>query len=996
MEVQKKVIDSMMFFNEFDTLKFRLSYLNDIVDYFIICESNYTHSGKSKPYYLDQILNDIPQEICKKIIRLKYEPNINEIDSHIGYSSNNWKRERQQRDLISQNLSTFSPSDFFMVSDVDEIPRKEVIQNLLNRNENDFIYAAECEMFYYNFKTFVHNEWKGTIFSNVNNAIKYGCDYFRNFRNQFQSIKNGGWHFSYFAEIETIKYKIDSTAHQEYNNENYNTDLNIKNSIQNKRYLFDREHTFKNYNFNNFPENLKNMIVNYFDNKYYIRVFVFGANGMLGRYITEYLSPEFEVISITRNEIDLQKDFSLITEKYDFQSNDVIINAAGIIKQRKYSPEELIRVNSIFPHFLSDLNCNVIHITTDCVFNGKNGSYTEDSLHDCLDDYGKSKSLGENHNLTIIRTSIIGEELENKKSLIEWVKSNCNTNINGYLNHFWNGVTCLELSRHISDIIKNKSYWKGVRHYHSPDTVSKYQLVSYINDIYELNNIIKPVMSEYCDRSLSTNYRSPIKLNIEEQIKELKNFNLTLKEEKNKVEHIYHQDKFGENWFTYPNLYSSVVERFSSGAKFVEIGSWKGKSSAYMAIEIANSDKDIDFCCVDTWQGGEEHQNFDCLSSLYETFINNMKPVENYYRYLKMTSLEAVEQFEDNSLDFVFIDASHEYEDVKADILAWIRKVKPGGILAGHDYYVNTTIRLCGVNEAVDECLDKFDTSEDCFIYYKPNQLGNFPSFNFVSIEESEERREKLYKNFKEYGLTNIRPNIFKRYQEGDLSIKYSNKNWFIPPQDYFGKEYLGNIGALISHLKAIKTWYDNTNEEYAFFCEDDISFETVEYWNFTWEEFFNKLPNDWECVQLSISRVEPTMFNFFQPEVHLRERRLCDFSCCAYLIKRSHAKKLLDAYYDGEVLIYDYKGDDYEYRLYSNSGNIGSFYPFIENIIYSIFGGKKIYTFPLFVEDPNNISTLNGQYKESHNTYPHKSITNWWKERGCNMDLNNLITGNL
>lgn len=257
-----------------------------------------------------------------------------------------------------------------------------------------------------------------------------------------------------------------------------------------------------------------------------MRVFIFGASGMLGRYVTKYLSSEFEVVPITRNEIDLQQDFSLISEKYDFQSDDVIVNAAGIIKQRNYSPEELIRVNSLFPHFLSTLNCNVIHITTDCVFSGKDGSYTEDSFHDCLDDYGKSKSLGENHNLTIIRTSIIGEELQNKKSLIEWVKSNQNTTINGYLNHFWNGVTCLELSKHIAYIIWNKSYWKGVRHYHSPDTVSKYQLVSYINEVYELNNTVKPVMSQYCDRSLLTNYSSPVIMEIREQLLEQKEFTL--------------------------------------------------------------------------------------------------------------------------------------------------------------------------------------------------------------------------------------------------------------------------------------------------------------------------------------------------------------------------------------------------------------------------------------------------------------------------------------
>lgn len=257
-----------------------------------------------------------------------------------------------------------------------------------------------------------------------------------------------------------------------------------------------------------------------------MRVFIFGASGMLGSYLVKYLKDFYEVVPITRKNIDLNQNFSIINDEYIFDSSDVIINAAGIIKQRHYSPEELIRVNSLFPHFLSTIGCNVIHITTDCVFSGKMGSYNENSLHDCLDDYGKSKSLGESNDLTIIRTSIIGEELQNKKSLVEWVKSNKNTTINGYLNHFWNGVTCLELSKYIFTLIESNNYWKGVKHCFSPDTVSKYQLVSYINEIYELNNIVNPIMSEYCDRSLTSVYNIKINKTIREQIIEMNEFGL--------------------------------------------------------------------------------------------------------------------------------------------------------------------------------------------------------------------------------------------------------------------------------------------------------------------------------------------------------------------------------------------------------------------------------------------------------------------------------------
>jgi hypothetical protein len=184
------------------------------------------------------------------------------------------------------------------------------------------------------------------------------------------------------------------------------------------------------------------------------------------------------------------------------------------------------------------------------------------------------------------------------------------------------------------------------------------------------------------------------------------------------IPHIYKEPQFGEDWFTYPKLYKNMAQKAASGSKFVEIGSWKGKSSAFMAVEIANSNKKIDFFCVDTWQGSSEHKDFEDLDSLYTQFIDNMKPLEKYYKSIRKSSTEAANQFEEDSLDFVFIDASHEYEDVKKDIQVWLPKVKKGGILAGHDYYLEYDY-FPGVKRAVNECLKKIQTSENCFIYKK-------------------------------------------------------------------------------------------------------------------------------------------------------------------------------------------------------------------------------------------------------------------------------------
>ena len=189
-----------------------------------------------------------------------------------------------------------------------------------------------------------------------------------------------------------------------------------------------------------------------------------------------------------------------------------------------------------------------------------------------------------------------------------------------------------------------------------------------------------------------------------------------------KIPHIYQEKQFGEDWFTYPSLYKNVVRKFPSGSKFVEIGSWKGKSSAFMAVEIANSNKDIEFYCIDNWMGSSEHKDVGEIDSLYDIFTENMKPLERYYQKIRNNSIEAARCFEDESLDFVFIDASHEYEDVKKDIQVWLPKVKKNGILAGHDYYVGEYDYFPGVKKAVDECLTNFLTSELCFIYQKKSE----------------------------------------------------------------------------------------------------------------------------------------------------------------------------------------------------------------------------------------------------------------------------------
>jgi dTDP-4-dehydrorhamnose reductase len=166
------------------------------------------------------------------------------------------------------------------------------------------------------------------------------------------------------------------------------------------------------------------------------------------------------------------------------------------------------------------------------VFDGLRGSYSESDNHDSTDSYGITKSFGEPEESTVIRTSIIGEELRNFSSLLEWVKSSKDTEVNGYTNHIWNGITCLQFAKICKDIINDKIFWRGVKHITSPNTINKYDLVSLISDIYKLNIKVIPYKTEdKCDRSLIS-IRKDIVFEIPElknQLLEMKDFGSTLK-----------------------------------------------------------------------------------------------------------------------------------------------------------------------------------------------------------------------------------------------------------------------------------------------------------------------------------------------------------------------------------------------------------------------------------------------------------------------------------
>jgi hypothetical protein len=145
-------------------------------------------------------------------------------------------------------------------------------------------------------------------------------------------------------------------------------------------------------------------------------------------------------------------------------------------------------------------------------------------------------------------------------------------------------------------------------------------------------------------------------------------------------------------WAAFRNLYTIAVKDAPSDrvSVFVEVGSWLGRSAAYMGVEIANHGKPIRFHCVDPWEdGGPDLRDTTYFKSLqrpvFEEFKRNTAPVAHLIKPLRMTSVHGAACFEDGSVDFLMLDGDHSYEAVKADIAAWLPKMRPGGMMAGDD-----------------------------------------------------------------------------------------------------------------------------------------------------------------------------------------------------------------------------------------------------------------------------------------------------------------------
>ena len=260
-----------------------------------------------------------------------------------------------------------------------------------------------------------------------------------------------------------------------------------------------------------------------------MKIIILGSNGLVGNTITRYFfeKENYQTIAILRDYSKLKlfqkkfhQEFLIIENILDYEKTkkiiksvkpDILINCLGITnKEITINPkqiEKFIIINSLFPHWLqrlcSNIDARLIHFSTDCIFSGNKGFYSEKDIPDPPDIYGRSKLLGElNYENTLtIRKSVIGHELASKKGLLEWFLAQ-NNYVQGYKNVIFSGITVLELARLIDTYIIPRSDLKGILNI-SGESISKFDLLKILAQVYDKSIDIIPNESMKINRTLN-------------------------------------------------------------------------------------------------------------------------------------------------------------------------------------------------------------------------------------------------------------------------------------------------------------------------------------------------------------------------------------------------------------------------------------------------------------------------------------------------------------
>jgi beta-1,4-mannosyl-glycoprotein beta-1,4-N-acetylglucosaminyltransferase len=241
-KLSKKIVDCFIFYNELELLKYRLTILNDYVDYFVLVESTHTFVGKEKPLFYQEN-KELFKEFNHKIIHIvvddfphKY-PNIN-IENR-----EQWNNEIFQRNCIKRGLDKLklNDEDIFTVTDLDEIPEPKLLQKIKATEVIIDANILEQDFYYYNLNCKIDFKWHHPKIISYKKYKEFGfsCEQIRQ-NMSFKIIPNAGWHLSYFGNEQFIKNKIENFGHQEFNIADFTNENNILNRIKNKLDVYDR------------------------------------------------------------------------------------------------------------------------------------------------------------------------------------------------------------------------------------------------------------------------------------------------------------------------------------------------------------------------------------------------------------------------------------------------------------------------------------------------------------------------------------------------------------------------------------------------------------------------------------------------------------------------------------------------------------------------------------------------------------------------------------
>jgi len=265
-----------------------------------------------------------------------------------------------------------------------------------------------------------------------------------------------------------------------------------------------------------------------------MKITVLGANGMAGHVVAGYLAQQgHDVDAVTRDRLDVENPMSVMTF-FNQLDTDFVVNCFGLLVlpciQR---PDRASVINSWFPHYieycLKDSATRLIHLSTDCVFDGAKVHYVETDTHTEMNAYGRSKSLGEVNNAKDVtfRMSIIGQELRTGTGLLDWVRKNPSKELPGWDNAWWNGITTLQLAKCIDRYVQNPIV-SGIYHVvNNAVNINKYDLLCLINEVYNLDKTVvktsgpKNVNKILTDTRLDFDFAIP---DYRTQLTELKSF----------------------------------------------------------------------------------------------------------------------------------------------------------------------------------------------------------------------------------------------------------------------------------------------------------------------------------------------------------------------------------------------------------------------------------------------------------------------------------------